>query len=94
MGMAGHAELMLADASVFAHVHPFGTVPMAALALMAEGKSITAHHTMHHGPAIPGQLTFPYGFPSAGHFRMFMQVQRAGAPQSAAFDFDIRNKLQ
>jgi len=33
MGMAGHAEIIRSDRSVFAHVHPDGSVAMAALEL-------------------------------------------------------------
>ena len=33
MGMAGHAAFVATDGSVFAHVHPSGSVPMAALGL-------------------------------------------------------------
>src|SRR5262249_55566518 len=33
MGMPGHAAFVRTDLSVFAHVHPSGSVPMAALAL-------------------------------------------------------------
>ena len=32
MGMAGHAEFVRSDLAVFAHIHPAGTAPMAALA--------------------------------------------------------------
>ena len=34
MGMAGHAMIVARDFSVFAHVHPTGSVPMAAMALV------------------------------------------------------------
>src|SRR5262249_30095143 len=33
MGMQGHAAFIKTDGAVFAHIHPSGTVPMAALAL-------------------------------------------------------------
>ena len=36
MGMAGHAEIVSSDRSVFAHIHPDGSVAMAALELDAE----------------------------------------------------------
>ena len=102
MGMAGHAEFLLADASVFAHVHPSGTVPMAALGLTTESKSmeskgIAAHHqSMPHmqGNSLPAQLSFPFGFPKGGRYRMFIQIQRAGLPETACFDFDVRDRLQ
>jgi hypothetical protein len=37
MGMAGHAEFVRSDLSVFAHVHPAGSVSMAALELAQGG---------------------------------------------------------
>ena len=33
MGMPGHAAFVRSDRSVFAHVHPSGSVPMASLSL-------------------------------------------------------------
>ena len=103
MGMAGHAEFLLAGASVFAHVHPSGTVPMAALDLTSESKESkrvsphgSGHAAMHHmgGSSIPAQLAFPFGFPKGGRYRMFIQIQRAGAPETAAFDFDVRDRAR
>lgn len=98
MGMAAHAEFLRDDASVFAHVHPSGTVPMAALGLTAEGSAMPAGHTMlsshtMHQAALPAQFAFPYGFPKAGRYRMFIQIQRAGVPQTASFDFDVRDRI-
>jgi hypothetical protein len=92
MGMAAHAEFLLDDASVFAHVHPSGTVPMAALGLTAQGSGMPAGHTMQH-MAIPAQFAFPYGFPKAGRYRMFIQIQRSGVPETASFDFDVRDRI-
>src|SRR6202050_2122322 len=37
MGMAGHAEFVRSDLSVFAHVHPSGSVPMASLEMAQAG---------------------------------------------------------
>ena len=31
MGMAAHAEIIRDDLSVFAHIHPSGSVPMASM---------------------------------------------------------------
>ncbi len=92
MGMAGHAEFLLADASVFAHVHPSGTVPMAALGLTAESGHAAMSHMGSH--SLPAQLAFPFGFPKGGHYRMFIQIQRAGTPETAAFDFDVRDRAR
>ena len=33
MGMTAHAEIVRSDCSVFAHIHPTGSVPMASFEL-------------------------------------------------------------
>lgn len=88
MGMAGHAEFVSFDRSVFAHVHPEGSVAMAALSL-ANPSSMSAG-------AMPGMLhmspeiSFPYGFPKAGEYRMFIQVKRAGKVETGIFDVKVQ----
>jgi hypothetical protein len=47
MGMAGHAMIVARDFTVFAHVHPTGSVPMAAMA-MVEGAG-RVDHAPHPG---------------------------------------------
>ena len=79
MGMPGHAEFVSDDANVFAHVHPDGSVPMASLML-------TRVPMARAGGAIPPVVSFPYGFPKPGHYRIFVQVQRAGIPETGVFD--------
>src|SRR5581483_2146051 len=81
MGMLGHAAFVRRDFGVFAHVHPSGSVPMAQLALADP----SAHHH-HMGGAIPSEIGFPYGFPSPGDYRIFVQVKRRGRVETAAFD--------
>jgi hypothetical protein len=48
MGMAGHAVFMSADGNVFAHVHPAGSVSMAAVNL-AEGRNPNGTQRSHRG---------------------------------------------
>ena len=43
MGMLGHAAFLKDDGTVFAHVHPSGSAPMAALALANPGAMETRH---------------------------------------------------
>ena len=67
MGMAGHAVFVRHDRTVFAHVHPSGTPPMAMLALAQAsfGSSAPdrhAGHSMSQG-ALPSTVSFLYGFP-------------------------------
>jgi hypothetical protein len=40
---------------------------------------------MHHD-ALTNEITFPYGFPQAGDYRLFLQVKRADQVQTAIFD--------
>jgi len=99
MGMAAHAEIVCSDLSVFAHIHPNGSVPMAALdmaqaGLMAHSSSGASGMPMNmdmgsSGPISP-EFKFPYGFPHAGDYRIFIQIKRSGQVQSAAFDAHVQ----
>ena len=49
MGMAGHAEFVRSDLSVFAHIHPAGSVPMASLMIAEKDLGLsTEHNAMDH----------------------------------------------
>jgi hypothetical protein len=89
MGMAGHAVFLAADFSVFAHVHPSGSVPMAALSLAAPGDSLPAGAHQHHRYELPARISFPYVFPRAGRYRLFVQVKLSGQIETAAFDLTV-----
>ncbi|HUI79489.1 MAG TPA: hypothetical protein VLY24_16305 [Bryobacteraceae bacterium] len=89
MGMQGHAAFVRSDRSVFAHVHPSGSVPMAALSLIADSNP-HAGHMMMHGEA-PAVVSFPYGFPKSGEYRIFVQVKRAGKVETGIFDARVEN---
>jgi hypothetical protein len=39
---------------------------------------------MHHQPIGP-EVSFPYGFPKAGEYRIFVQVKRAGKVETEEF---------
>jgi hypothetical protein len=90
MGMAGHAVFVRSDESVFAHIHPAGSAPMAALAIAqkdAGGGMDMAGHSM----AMPAEVSFPYGFPQAGDYRLFVQVKRSGQVETGVFDTKVTN---
>ena len=100
MGMAGHAEFVSADMSIFAHIHPAGSASMAALEL-ANGApkgtcGITDQCVMPTGMAMPmpalvsAEVSFPYGFPKAGDYRIFVQVKRAGQVETGVFDAHVQ----
>jgi hypothetical protein len=91
MGMAGHLVIVRRDLSVFAHVHPAGSVPMAALALLGQTSNAAAGSMpyMNHAKGVPAEISFPYGFPQPGDYRLFLQVKRAGQVQTAVFDVNV-----
>jgi hypothetical protein len=97
MGMAGHAEFVRSDFSVFAHIHPAGSVSMAALELAQSGLP-----SANSGPALgkmsmpmtsaalPAEVRFPYGFPQPGDYRIFVQIKRSGQVQTGVFDAHVQ----
>jgi hypothetical protein len=99
MGMLGHAAFVKEDGTVFAHVHPSGTVSMAAL-MMATAQNQPASGSMASMPgmtmpgmdakststALPNTVGFPYGFPTAGAYRIFVQMKHGQTIETAAFD--------
>jgi hypothetical protein len=91
MGMAAHAEVVSSDLTVFAHIHPAGSVSMAALELAQAGlpgagrSGMSMPMASESGP-LPAEFSFPYGVPRPGGYRIFVQVKRAGKVETAAFD--------
>ena len=99
MGMAGHAVVTRDDGSVFIHLHPMGTVTVAAqqaFTLRDRGDmthagglrftdSATTSISPHagHGAA---DVSFPYEFPKPGRYRIWVQVKRGGRVLTGAFD--------
>jgi hypothetical protein len=100
MGMAGHAEFVSSDMSVFAHIHPAGSVSMAALEMASSSGAPGAaaiDASVSSGMAMPmagGELepevSFPYGFPKAGEYRIFVQIKRAGQIETGVFDARVQ----
>ena len=98
MGMLGHAAFVKTDGTVFAHIHPSGTVAMAAF-MMANPNA------MHGAPsadmkempgmnmsqdALPNTVSFPYGFPTPGRYRIFVQMKHGNTVETGVFDVDVK----
>jgi hypothetical protein len=89
MGMAGHAAFVSSDGKVFAHVHPAGSVSMAAVNLA--GNPGHKHEMAAMSGPMNGEVAFPYGFPQAGDYRIFVQVKRAGHVETGGFLAHVSN---
>ncbi len=91
MGMAAHAEIIRDDLSVFAHIHPSGSVSMASMMMASmdtPGSSSMAAMKMPTEKIAP-ELSMPYGFPKPGLYRIFLQFKRAGRIETAYFDAHV-----
>jgi TRAP-type C4-dicarboxylate transport system permease small subunit len=90
MGMAGHAAFVKTDGTVFAHTHPEGSAAMAAL-MLANGDDTAADPGMSMDMKMPmgpmsNTVEFPYGFPSPGRYRIFVQMKHGTTIETGAFD--------
>jgi hypothetical protein len=94
MGMAAHAEIIASDLSVFAHIHPSGSVPMASLMMASadmektSAAAMPAMSSMKNAPpeSVSPEISMPYGFPKPGRYRIFFQFKRSGRIETAVFD--------
>lgn len=91
MGMPGHAEFVRSDLKIFAHVHPSGSAPMAAMEMLQDSggrqNNMQARHNMPGmQAALPPEVSFPYGFPQTGDYRIFVQIKRSGQVETGVFD--------
>jgi hypothetical protein len=86
MGMTAHVIVGSHDHSVFAHLHPSGSISMAAMQ-----KFTTATATDHraHNAPVAGRVDVPYAFPAPGRYRMWVQVKRGGQVKTAPFDVEV-----
>ena len=88
MGMPGHAAFLKDDGTVFAHVHPSGSVPMAALTLA--NPDLAGHDMQHMTATLPAEASFPYGFPSPGDYRVIVQMKHGGVVETGIFDASVQ----
>ena len=88
MGMAAHVVIASRDASVFAHLHPSGSISMAAMQKFA-GDAPADPHAGHVMP-MDSAVAIPYAFPEGRPYRVFVQVKRGGQVKTAAFDVDVK----
>jgi hypothetical protein len=88
MSMAAHVMIASRDASVFVHLHPSGSISMAAMQKFS-GRGASDPHASHVMP-LDSAVAIPYAFPKAAAYRIFVQIKRGGKVMTAAFDVDVR----
>jgi ABC-type Co2+ transport system permease subunit len=92
LGMAGHAAFVKSDFSTFAHTHPDGSAAMPALMLAETSTAVvTGSPASMDMPATPltSTVEFPYGFPSPGRYRIFIQMKHADTVETGVFDAEV-----
>jgi hypothetical protein len=100
MGMAGHAAFVKTDGTTFAHTHPEGSAAMPALMLandsasstpdMGSGMKSMKMDMPMHSETIPNTVEFPYGFPSSGRYRIFVQMKHGATIETGVFDATVQ----
>jgi hypothetical protein len=94
LGMAGHAAFVKTDGTVFAHTHPEGSAAMASLMLANGGEmsntTMPGMDMSAHGEPISNTVEFPYGFPSAGRYRIFVQMKHGTTVETGSFDASVQ----
>lgn len=104
MRMLGHAVILRLDGGVFSHVHPGGTLNMAAARKFASksGGTNAVQSTeavcgdlsaMPEAQALAlgksGKVAFPFVFPSSGSYAVWIQTRIAGKIVTGAFQIQI-----
>ena len=90
LGMAGHAAFVKTDGTAFAHTHPEGSAAMQALMIANSGNAMSGVPDKSASPApISPSVEFPYGFPSPGRYRIFIQMKHANVVETGVFDAEV-----
>jgi hypothetical protein len=93
MGMPGHAVVRHVDGAVFTHLHPVGTISMAAQEILARGgksNELTQPRVAPTTVTTSREVTFPYAFPRPGEYRIWVQVRVEGRVLTGVFDVRVK----
>jgi len=94
LGMAGHAAFVKTDGTTFAHTHPEGSAAMPAM-MLADASTMSAGgmndmNGMAGNEPIKPTVDFPYGFPSSGRYRIFIQMKHGSTVETGVFDAEVK----
>jgi hypothetical protein len=93
LGMAGHAVVVRDDGKVFIHLHPLGTISVAAQARLTGASFDTSMRHMMAAPGTQGgTLYFPYAFPQPGDYTLWVQLKRRGRILTGSFTAHVSPK--
>jgi hypothetical protein len=90
LGMAGHVVVVRDDGKVFIHLHPLGTISLAAQARLTHSVPGAMAHAMNPALDPADSLYFPYAFPQPGKYTVWVQVKRRGQVLTGSFPADVR----
>jgi hypothetical protein len=79
---------MLDSAAIAAAMQSAEAHPMPSLAISVD-KHASAHGAMTTDASESTPLAFPFAFPTAGAYRVFVQVKRHGIVETTAFDVNV-----
>jgi hypothetical protein len=101
LGMAGHAAFVKTDWTAFAHTHPESSAPMLSMMVANDGaipgamsdmsmEGMGSMEGMKAGASVSPTVEFPYGFPSPGRYRIFVQMKHGATVETGVFDAQVR----
>lgn len=90
LGMAGHAAFVKTDGTVFAHTHPEGSAAMADVMLANESIGMGSMAAMMPAGPLAPEVSFPYGFPAPGRYRIFIQMKHGTTVETGVFDAQVK----
>jgi hypothetical protein len=91
MGMAGHAVIRRSNGEVFTHLHPLGTISMAAQEILAQRERAEDQATQTNLlSALQNEVRFPYAFPRPGDYRIWVQVRSNDRVLTGVFDVKVK----
>jgi hypothetical protein len=92
MGMLGHAAIRKNDGSVFAHLHPLGTISMASQTYFSAQAAEQTSGAITQLPELCEagiNVSFPYEFPTPGAYRIWVQTRVKGQILTGVFDLNV-----
>ncbi len=103
LGMGGHLVVRRDDGSVFVHVHPSGNISMASQAILTarsenpkakkeELLTASTNYTHKVSGDLGTEVSFPYAFPQAGTYRLWVQFKHKGQILTGSYLAEVTEK--